>query len=41
MRDAINIDLSKIRQGLEDFFRPRGVVEMAYQAEKSLRMPLQ
>jgi spectinomycin phosphotransferase len=41
MQDASNIDLSKIRQGLADFFKPKGVVEMAYLAEKSLPITLQ
>jgi spectinomycin phosphotransferase len=41
MKDVINIDLSKMKQGLADFFKPKGVVEMAYQAEKLLPITLQ
>jgi spectinomycin phosphotransferase len=41
MKDVINIDRSKIRQGLADFFKPNGVVDMAYQAEKLLPITLQ
>jgi spectinomycin phosphotransferase len=41
MKDTSSKELSKTRQGLADFFKPKGVVEMAYQADKLLPTPLQ